>query len=117
MAKKDYTETKTIFNIRRAGASVNGNPAWVLTFDDLTFARTMSGASWSYEASSSKWLNKPVLVTFTPAGRVRWVEHIETEPVHADYPHESGTLHDCLGCEANCYCDDGYTCISCIKQS
>jgi hypothetical protein len=24
--------------------------------------------------------------------------------VHADYPHNPGTLHDCVACEDNCYC-------------
>jgi len=32
---------------------------------------------------------------------------------HADYPHEPGTLYDCLVCETTCFCADGYTCVRC----
>lgn len=29
-----------------------------------------------------------------------------TEPAHADYPHEPGTLYDCPACESRCFCGD-----------
>ena len=31
------------------------------------------------------------------------------KPVHADYPHEPGRLHDCKACEDHCHCTPGYT--------
>lgn len=48
-----------------------------------------------------------------------------TATVHADYPHQPGTLYDCTACETTCYCEapwvdpatglshGGYTCIAC----
>lgn len=28
------------------------------------------------------------------------------EPLHADYPHNPGTLYDCPACESRCHCHD-----------
>lgn len=89
MSNKDYEEIKTIFNVRRAGHSTMGNPAWVVTFSDLTFARTKSNTLWSYELPSSEWMNVPLVVTFTPAGRIRWAEILEEDDPR--YPHDDCT--------------------------
>lgn len=42
---------------------------------------------------------------------------------HVDYPHEPGTLYDCMGCEfGTCVCDpedeDGFGCVSrdCLRE-
>jgi len=42
---------------------------------------------------------------------------------HVDYPHEPGTLYDCMGCEfGTCVCDaedtDGFGCVSqdCVRD-
>lgn len=42
---------------------------------------------------------------------------------HVDYPHEPGTLYDCMGCElGECTCDpedeDGFGCVSqdCLRD-
>lgn len=36
------------------------------------------------------------------------------EEVHVNYPHEPGTLYNCLPCETICYCDDTSNgCIAC----
>ena len=33
----------------------------------------------------------------------------QAKPVHADYPHEPGRLHDCPACEDHCHCKPGET--------
>ena len=33
----------------------------------------------------------------------------KAKPVHADYPHEPGRLHDCPACDDHCHCTPGYT--------
>jgi hypothetical protein len=118
MTKKDYTEVHTILHLRRLNDSVMGNPAWMVTFDDLSFARTSSDQSWSYGAENEEFRDVPLLFTFTPAGRIRWAEQLtDVKPVHADYPHYPGTLYDCQACEDNCYCDTVHDCIYCETPS
>lgn len=36
-----------------------------------------------------------------------------TIDVHADYPHDAGTLFDCPACESTCYCGHAGTCVYC----
>lgn len=32
---------------------------------------------------------------------------------HTSYPHEYGTLYDCVKCELTCYCEPSFVCIHC----
>lgn len=41
----------------------------------------------------------------------------KSEPQHADYPHEPGTLYDCPACEENCYCSTEPGCTPCLHCS
>lgn len=66
------TQVKVIEHIRRASSSVNGNPAYVLTFTDGTEARTMSDAACAYAIGNPDMREGcSVVVQFTRAGRIR----------------------------------------------
>ena len=71
---KPITRTLTVDTIERATASVNGNPAFYVTFTDGTRARTQSDADMAYGIENKEWRAVPLTVTFTPAGRIAFWE-------------------------------------------
>lgn len=48
-------------------------------------------------------------------GALREVADLIDPPtvVHADYPHQPGTLYDCPACESACFCIGGSACVHC----
>lgn len=75
MASKSIEITATLTGATRKGASVNGNPTWILhtSKGDLV---TQSDSSIGYEVDnhtgrSDSWIGREVVFTATPARRVR----------------------------------------------
>lgn len=65
-------QTKRIESIVRANSSVNGNPAYWITFTDDTEARTMSDAACAYAIGNPDMrAGCLVVVSYTRAGRIR----------------------------------------------
>lgn len=71
---KPITRRLMIDTIERTNSSVNGNPAFFVTFTDGTRARTQSDAGMAYGIENKQWRAVPLLVTFTPAGRIAFWE-------------------------------------------
>ena len=67
-----------IVHMERAKSSRNGNPAFFVTFDDGTRARTLPDAAWSYEAENSEFRDAPLMVTFTRGGQVVFASVVES---------------------------------------
>lgn len=80
MTSGDYTRVHTITALERLQNSVNGNPAWKLTFEDGSFTRTQSDASISYSLPNPEFRDVPLIVSFTRAGRVWNLEPREEYP-------------------------------------
>ena len=65
---------RRIEKIERLNGSVNGNPAWRITFDDGTRARTSSDVAVSYEIGNPGLrAGDLVQITFTRAGRIAYM--------------------------------------------
>jgi hypothetical protein len=69
---KPKRNIKVIASIKRAGVSVNGNPAYWVTFTDDTSARTMSDAACAYAIGNPDMREGcAVVVEYTRSGRIR----------------------------------------------
>lgn len=74
---KDHTYGATISRVERVGTSTNGNPTFDVFFEDAPTARTQTDASVGYEIDNPEWLGARVMVTVTPSGRIRYVQHVK----------------------------------------
>jgi hypothetical protein len=52
------------------------------------------------------------VTTVLHAAATEWDQRHGIPVDHAAYPHEPGTLYDCLACEQRCYCTDD-SCVHC----
>lgn len=66
----DTYRTLTIQSLKRERNSHNGNPRFTVTFTDGTVATTGVDSSVAYELENSENQGVPLVVRFTPAGRV-----------------------------------------------
>lgn len=69
-----YTDIKTITRVERSGMSKYGNPIHEVYFDDATSAKTEVDGQVNYMITNSDVRGVPVEVTFSRAGRVRFVK-------------------------------------------
>jgi hypothetical protein len=74
MARKSIEITATLHGATRKGASVNGNPTWILHTSEGDLV-TQSDATIGYEVDnhtrrSDSWIGREVVFTATPARRV-----------------------------------------------
>lgn len=72
--KKQLGTVRKIAWIERANSSVNGNPAWVVGFEDGAIMRTQSDASVSYEIGNPNMRGGCTVEVFTSrAGRITYM--------------------------------------------
>ena len=71
----DYSTRKGLIieKIERARSSVNGNPAFYLTFTDGTRSRTMADAGFAYGIENPEYRGVPLTVQYTRAGNIATV--------------------------------------------
>lgn len=65
-----YTEIVTIQSVKREKSSVNGNPAFTVTFTDGRTARTSPNTMAAMVIENQEYRNVPVQIMFTPRGRI-----------------------------------------------
>jgi hypothetical protein len=69
------TTVRTIAHIRRLKSSVNGNPRFMIDFEDAPAAVTMSDAGFCYAIGNPGMrVGSKVVVELTYAGRIRHME-------------------------------------------
>lgn len=69
------TEVRTIAHLRRLKSSVNGNPRYMIEFEDGLAAVTMSDAGFCYAIGNEGMrVGSRVSVELTYAGRIRHME-------------------------------------------
>lgn len=73
------------------------------------------GSEWDYSyaihftrkfLSSTGWTEEP------------WLDAVKCfeGKGHNVYPHTPGTLYDCLACQEECFCEEGFTCVYCADS-
>lgn len=75
---KDNERTVTIVKIERLGTSVYGNPYFRLHLEDGTSVRTQIDSMVNIGIENSEYLNRPVIISTTKAGRVHDVKSAGT---------------------------------------
>lgn len=70
MSRGEYTETLTIASMKRLDNDADLNPRYAVTFTNGLTAETGKGSQVAYKIENSEYRDVPVVVTFTPAGRI-----------------------------------------------
>lgn len=70
-----------IDHITRLNSSVNGNPNWLVCFEDGTEIRTSSDSGISYALGNPEYRNAWVICDLTRAGRITNVRVVKREDV------------------------------------
>ena len=67
---------RTIDHLTRLNNSVNGNPRFRVTFTDGSSAITQSDAAFCYGLENPEFRDRPVIVSFSRAGRITHVRSV-----------------------------------------
>lgn len=70
MVESEHKQTLTIAELKRLRSSTNGNPRFAVTFTNGQTAETGKDSQVAYKIENSEYQDVPVVVTFTPAGRI-----------------------------------------------
>ncbi|TKK84617.1 hypothetical protein FDA94_28730 [Herbidospora galbida] len=70
----------TIDTLERLNLSSAGNPRFKVTFTNGESAQTQSDASVNYGIENSEYRGVPLKVTFSPNGRITYIEVAKSQP-------------------------------------
>lgn len=131
-----YDGTATVFTppacmVGAIGMVCYGGPvdAPALNFDDPGFADFDEALDWldaylseqfgliAYEFNDARGTCRADVVFVLDEAADAWDRSHPAPVVHADYPHEPGTLYDCPSCEVACFCTGDVRCVYCAIEA